>query len=263
MAASLKVGDRLFNSDQLVSALVQYKLLEGLVGQVILDEALLSVTLSREELFYTLMGSTNSPVPEDFNGFLMAWCQQQGITPAYFEAVVLRNIKIEKFKQIYFSSKIESTFLTSKSTFDQVEYSLIQLTDPTLAAELYFQIRDDKADFAQLAQCYSLGEERYTGGWVGPVTLSTLPIEVANLFRQVEVGMVCEPLTIADRVWLVRLERLLPARLTPATHAQLVNQLYTEWLQAKAKELIATPGAIEVLGQAEQAGQASQQLAAT
>ncbi len=249
MSSSLKVGDRLFNSEQIISALVQYKLLDPLVGQVILDQAIQSIDLSIEEVFYSLSGSAESPVPEDFNGFLTQWCQKQEVTTSYLENVLLRDLRIEKFKQVHFASQVEAEFLRVKSELDQVEYSLMQLPDLALATELYFQLRDDAADFAQMAQKYSLGDERHTGGWIGLVPFSALPIEVATIFRQVEVGTICEPITIAERVYLVRLERLIPARLTEATQAQLINRMHSQWLQSQVKALLATPNAIEVLAQ--------------
>ena len=249
MSSSLRIGDRLFNSEQLISALVQYKLLDPLVGQVVLDKAIQPIGLSVEEIFYSLNGSTDSPIPENINEFLTQWCQKQEVTLSYLENVLLRDLRIEKFKQVQFAGQVEAEFLRVKSEFDQVEYSLMQLDDLALATELYFQLRDDAADFAQMAQRYALGEERYTSGWLGLVPFSSLPVEVATLFRQVEVGTICEPITIAERVYIVRLERLIPARLTEATQAQLINRMHKQWLQSQVKALIATPNAIEVLEQ--------------
>ncbi|HEY9638922.1 MAG TPA: peptidylprolyl isomerase [Coleofasciculaceae cyanobacterium] len=238
----LKVGDRLFNGDQIMSALVQYKLLETLVGNVLLDEVIEEVPLTQQDIVYALVGSTN--VPEDFQGFLSQWCQQKSVAPEYFSNVLLRELRIEKFKEMFFGSQIESEFLRNKLEFDQVEYSLIQLTDLLLAQEIYFQIRDDDADFGQLAQQYSLGSERQSGGWIGPVAMSKLPPDVAMLFRSGETGAVYGPLPVGDRFWIVRLEHLSPARLTETTRATLMERLYTRWLNVQVQALISKPGAI-------------------
>jgi len=243
MSACLKIGDRQFDSDQIISALAHYQILETLIGQVILDDVLQTVPLSEQELFYALAES-NTPMPEDIESFLRGWCQQQGVTPDYFDRVVLRKLRLEKFKQLGFSTQVESEFLRIKSTFDLVEYSLIQLADLPLARELYFQIRDDGADFAQFAQRYSMGNECQTGGRVGPVPLATLPVEVAKLFQCEPAGTVFGPIAIEDRFWILRLERLTIAQLTEVTYSQLTNQLYSEWLQSQIQALIATPGAI-------------------
>lgn len=247
MSDCLKIGDYLLDGDQIISALVRYKLLETMVGQILLDEAIKDVPLSKQELFYTLFGATEAPIPDDFEGFIKQWCQLKGVTLDYFKSVVLRELQVQKFKQLRFANQVESEFLQLKSELDQVEYSLIQLTHLPRAQELYFQLRDDGADFTQLAQQYSLGPERLTGGLVGPVPLSTLPIEVATLFRSEQVGTVYGPIPVADGFWVVRLEQFTAARLTEATRADLMNRLYNQWLQTQIKAMTETPGTIAVL----------------
>ncbi|MBW4662247.1 MAG: peptidylprolyl isomerase [Drouetiella hepatica Uher 2000/2452] len=242
----LKIGDRLFSSDQVVSALVQYKLLETLVGQVVLDKVVEEISLSEQEVFHALVGPTDVAIPEDFHGFLAQWCQQKSVTPEYFSAVMLRDLRIEKFKEMGFANQIESEFLRNKLDFDQVEYSLIQMTDLLLAQEIYFQLRDDGASFEKLAQAHSLGSERVAGGWVGPVAMSTLPADVAMLFRSGAPKAIYGPMPVGDRFWIVRLEHLISARLTEATRSSLVNRLYTRWLQSQIQAVTSTPGAIAI-----------------
>jgi parvulin-like peptidyl-prolyl isomerase len=246
MSTCLKIGNRLLNGDQLISALVKYKLLEPLVGQVLLDDIIQEVPISQQELFQALVGHADVEMPENFEEFVRQWCQHKGITSDYFNAVLLRELRVDKFKHLKFAHQVESEFLRSKSNFDQVEYSLIQLADLSLAQELYFQLRDDGADFANLAQHYSLGNERQTGGWIGPLAMSSLPIEIATLFRNEQVGVIYGPVPVAEHFWIVRLEKLTTARLTESTRANLINQLYDRWLQAQVRSLFATPGTIAV-----------------
>jgi hypothetical protein len=249
----LKIGDRLFSSDQVVSALVQYKLLETLVGQVVLDKVVEDIPLTEQEVFYALVGgATDAPIPEDFNGFLVQWCQQKSVTPEYFSAVMLRDLRVEKFKEMFFANQVESEFLRNKLDFDQVEYSLIQMTDLLLSQEIYFQLRDDGANFEKLAYTHSLGSERVAGGWVGPVAMSTLPADVAMLFRSGPPKAIYGPIPIDDRFWIVRLEHLTSARLTEATRSSLMNRLYSRWLQSQIQSVTSTPGAIAMQADASQ-----------
>ena len=159
---------------------------------------------------------------------------------------MLRELRVQKFKQLRFADQVESEFLRIKSDLDHVEYSLIRLADLTLAQELYFQLRDDGVEFAYLAQQYSLGRERLSGGWVSPVSLSTLPIAVATLFRSEQVGVIYGPVPVSDEFWIVRLEQFTAARLTEATRVDLVDRLYTQWLQSQVKRITETPGMIAV-----------------
>lgn len=252
MSNCLKIGDRLLDGDQIISALVQYKLLETLVGQVLLDEAIKNIALSKQELFQILIGTTDAPIPEDFDSFVRQWCQHQGVALDYFKAVMLRDFRVQKFKQLRFANQLESKFLHLKADLDQVEYSVIQVLDLSLAQELYFQLRDDGADFAQLAQTHSLGRQRQDGSWVGPVPLSTLPTEIAALFRSEQIGTVYGPVPVVDDFWVVRLERFTATRLTAATRVSLIDRLYNEWLQAQIAATIGTPGMIGVQSNAMQ-----------
>jgi parvulin-like peptidyl-prolyl isomerase len=244
MSNLLKIGDRLLDSDQVISALVQYKLLDPLIGQVIVDEAIQSVALSEQELFSILTGTRDAVVPDSLGDFLAQWCTAQGVTLEYFHAVMLRDLKIQKFKQLQFAHQIESEFMRLKPELDQVEYSLIQLDSFALAQEIYFQLRDDQAEFAAIANHYNQLSQHPTNGWIGPVSLSTLPVEIATLFRTAQVGTIYEPQRIADEFWVVRLEQFIAARLTEATRLHLLNRLFSEWLRIQTRNIMNTPGAI-------------------
>lgn len=242
MNSYLKIGDRLLDGDRIITALIQYELLEPLVGQILVDEAIAEVSLSHQDLFAALIGSTELPMPEDFDRFLLQWCELKNVTPAYLTNVVIRQMRIEKFKQIQFAPKVESEFLQNKSSFDQVEFSLLQTNEFLLAQELYLQLRDDEIDFAQLAQQYSIASSEQ--GRVGPVPLSTLPEAIAHSFRAQAIGQVCEPIAIDDVYWIVRLDGRTEATLNDRTRSTMIDQLYSQWLQSQVKALLNTPDAI-------------------
>jgi hypothetical protein len=246
MSSCLQIGQHQLNVDQIMTALIRYRLLETLVGQTLLDDVIQDVTLSSVEVVTGLGGDPDPEDVEDCQVFIRQWCQGRNVTVDYFQGVILRELRIEKFKRLNFANQVESEFLRIQSELDQVEYSWLQLDDAALAQELYFQLRDDGATFADLAQPQAWGQAWQAGEGQGPVPLSSLPVEVATVFRQGTVGQVYGPLAIADRTWVVRLDRFTPARLTPATRTELMNAMYNRWLQAQIKTLLAQPGAIGV-----------------
>lgn len=246
MSSCLKIGNRLFNSDRLLSCLVQYKLLDTLVGQVVLDEALKDITLTKEEIFSSLVGVMDTEAPEDFENFLSQWCLHRQVSLEYFKAVVLRELHIEKFKQDRFANQLESEFLQMKPELDQVDYSRIQLNNLALAQELYFQLRDDGADFGQLAKQHSISRDRETGGLLGPVTLASLPDEIRDLFRNPELGVIYGPVPVGNEFWIVRLEQYYTARLTATTRTILIDRLFNRWLQNQTRAVMDIPGTIAV-----------------
>lgn len=242
----LKIGNRLLDGTQLLSALVRYQLLESLISQVILDEVIQEFPLSPQELFQTLTGGRQVSIPDDMDDFLSQWCQHNQIAPEYFKSVTLRQLQLQKFKQLYFGHHVESEFLRLKPEFDQVEYSLIQLPNRRLAEEIYLQLRDDGASFTHLWQVYSATLGRSPGGRVGPVPLSTLPEPVATCCRQGAIGTVFEPIAMDDQFWVIRLEQRLMVRLTETVHAQILERLYSQWLQAQIQAIREKPGAIAI-----------------
>jgi len=246
MSSCLQIGQHQFDVDQIMTALIRYRLLETLVGQTLVDEAIQEITLSLPEVLTALGGDPGSLNPEDFEDFIRQWCQDRSVTGDYFQGVILREVRIEKFKQLNFASQVESEFLRIQSDLDRVEYSWLQVDDLLLARELYFQLRDDGASFAELAQSNALDHDLQAGEWQGPVSLSSLPVELATVFQQGTVGNIYGPLIVADRFWVVRLERLTAARLTASTRGELINRLYARWLQSQIKTLLAQPGAIAV-----------------
>ncbi|MFM7427333.1 MAG: peptidylprolyl isomerase [Elainella sp.] len=176
----------------------------------------------------------------------MQWCQQQQVTWDYLHRVVLRGLRLEKFKHLWFEPKIISEFLRVKPDLDQVIYSHIQVKDFFLAQELYFQIQEDGADFFELAREYSLEAEQQDESWAEPVALASLPAEISTLFKDGREGKVHKPVLVNGLFWVVRLDRFYPARLTKAMRAILLEQLYSNWLQSKIQELIAQPGAVAI-----------------
>ncbi|MDX2239075.1 MAG: hypothetical protein NW224_00150 [Leptolyngbyaceae cyanobacterium bins.302] len=246
MTNCLKIGDRWFSGDQVIAALVQYKLLDTLIENVLLDEAIQTIALSQQELCQFLCETPDSPALENLEYYVSQWCEDRGVTPTYFKSVVLREWRVEKFKHQYFATQLESEFLRTKSLFDQVEYSLLQLDEADLAQEVYYQIRDDGVEFVDLASTYSLGNERETGGRVGPVPLASLPNAVRARLQPEQIGIIQQPISVGDRYWVVRLEQFHRARLTEATRNDLMNRLFEQWLQSKVNALTAIPGAIAV-----------------
>lgn len=257
MNTCLKIGDRRLEGGEIIASLVRYKLLEPLIGQILLDDAIKEIALSELEVLRALTGNASINSSEDFPAFVQQWCQSTGVTPEYFQAVVLRELQVQKFKQLHFANQVVSEFLRVKPELDQVEYSLLQLSDSALAQELYFLLRDDGADFAHLIQQYSIDAEldrppdnlpeSPMQGWIGPVSLSTLPFEVATLFRQGQPGAIYGPIPIADRFWIVRLEKLNSARLTDTTWLQLLNRLFDRWLKVQVQSFLSKPDTVAVL----------------
>ena len=117
---------------------------------------------------------------------------------------------------------LQTIFLQRKAEFDQVSYSFLRLLDGELAQELYLQIKEGEASFAEMATQFSCGPEKSTGGRLGPVPLSEPHPALAKLLQVSKPGQLWPPKRLEGWWILVRLDQLQPATLTPALQERLL-----------------------------------------
>jgi len=246
MNTVLRIGNLRYTGEQTVSLLLNSGLLEPLVREILNDTAIQNVTLSKEEVLLALPGEHDLTLPiEQLDTYLAQWCVEHQIDSTRFNRY-LRTLRIEKFKQLVFANRVESEFLQRKLHLDRVEYSMIHVHTTALARELMFQIRDDGVPFEQIARQYSTGQEQSRGGYMGVFALSQVPPAFLDIFRVCALGELSHPIELADGVYLIRLEQRMPATLSDSTRAELINQLYAEWLEEQVQIILNTPNAIEV-----------------
>ena len=167
------------------------------------------------------------------------WLRSRRFSDDDLRAFATRTRRLELFRNQHHGEDVELRFLERKLELDQVTYSLIRVEDQELADELYQQIREGEADFADLAPLHSQGQERFTRGLIGPVPLALAHPEVVNRLRTGEPGQIWEPFHLVN-VWLIlRMEQRFPAQLDGATRDQLIEELFDLWFQERVRLLMA------------------------
>jgi parvulin-like peptidyl-prolyl isomerase len=233
----LQVGDRHITADELLPLLSQYGLLPQLVREVLIDEAIVGIELSPEEIELAIQQICQQQ--QLFNqAQLDAWLQQQGMTLEALQTTASRQARLQMFKQATWGSQVQSFFLQRKSQLDRVVYSLLRVPAISIAQELYFRIQEGEATFAELARQYSNGPEAQTGGLVGPVELQSIHPTLAQLLNSMKPGQLWHPVRIGDWMVVVRLEELVPAQLDAAMEQRLLDELYTAWIQQKIQQTL-------------------------
>jgi len=231
----LKVGDRVLTSEELVPLLSKTNLLSRLIQEVIIDDAIVDIELTAEELesaeaeFCQRNKITN---PEEAN----AWAEQQYSTPDLIRTTAIRDKKLTKFKIQTFTKEVESYFLQRKGRLDRVLYSLIRTSQMGLAQEIYFRVHDDGQPFAELAKEYSEGQESKTGGLIGPVELSVPHPALAGLLSVSKPGQIWPPKRIGEWYVVVRLEKFFPAQLDDATKERLIDEMFQTWMREQLQK---------------------------
>lgn len=236
---ALQVGDRTINNNEVLPLLKQYGMLPQFVREILIDSAIASVPLAEDEVnqayqqFYQQQQLSSE---ED----LQKWLAAKQLERQQLEYLVTRTLRLEKFKQETWGSKLESYFLKRKQTLDKVIYSLVRVNDIAMAQELYFRICEDEQPLTQLAREYSQGPEAQTGGLIGPVELGVPHPVLAKMLLTSEPGKVLPPTRLGDWIVIVRLENFIPAQLDKATAQRLLNELFENWLKTQAESVVIT-----------------------
>jgi parvulin-like peptidyl-prolyl isomerase len=124
-----------------------------------------------------------------------------------------------------YGNQVEPFFLERRAALEQVVFSLIRLQQLHAAEELYLRLSDDGADFGELARGFSLGQERLSGGLIGPMAVGQLHPRIAAALGRLEPGQVHPPVDVEPYQLVLRLEHREPASLSDALRQQLLNEL--------------------------------------
>ena len=163
MNATLQVGTKTLNAAELIPLLKRYQLLPRLQRDLLIDQAIAEISFTAEEsqAAHQQFANQHQLLSPDAQ---QAFCAQRGLSPEDLDAMAVRQLKIEKFKQATWGEQIGSYFLQRKHQLDQVIYSLLRTRNSGLAQELYFCIQENEDSFANLAKTYSEGPEAKLGG---------------------------------------------------------------------------------------------------
>jgi parvulin-like peptidyl-prolyl isomerase len=240
MTEVIQIGNRTISAPELIPLLASYQMLPQLLRELIIDEAIATIECTPEQVvqakqqFYAEKQFTSEADVE-------AWIKYHGLSIDQLDAVTIRKLKVEKFKQDTWGNKLESYFFQHKGKLDKVIYSLLRTQDAGIAQELYFRIQAKEQSFADLAQQYSLGPEAQTGGLVGPIELNVLHPAMAQMLSSCQPQQVLPPTRIAEWFVIVQLEKFIPAQLDEQMKVRLLNELFETWIQEQRNQNTTLP----------------------
>jgi parvulin-like peptidyl-prolyl isomerase len=166
--------------------------------------------------------STSMPVPADLVG-----CES-----AELRAVVLRELKLSKWKSAAFGADAKAHFERRKPALDRVVYSLLRVKEPGLARELWFRLSEGEASFAELAPDYASGNEVYTAGIVGPVAFGAMHPALAALLKTARPGEILKPVAVAEWFLVARVDHFLPVEFDEGMKLLMIEELCQQWVEA-------------------------------
>lgn len=236
MTQILQIGNKVIRADEILPLLSRYQLMPQFLRNIIIDSAIADITCTDEERQTAIQEfcqqqQITSPQARE------AWLQKQKMTLEQMEDLAVRSVLLEKFKIATWGKKVDTYFMSRKTTLDQVVYSLIRTKDMGLAQEIYFRIQEGEQSFTQLAREYSQGSEAQTDGLLGPVPLSQPHPAISKLLSVSKPGQLWSPRPLAEWFVIIRLEKLLPAQLDQSMRRRLLNELFETWLQEQIQQV--------------------------
>lgn len=243
MTVALKIGDRTIPGESIISLLEQYRLLEPLVKEIVIEQALETWIAEEADAW---SDSDDAEILQQFqNQQAMTAMAPQG--PPSTEALetqqkmMVKKAKLDKFKEWKWGNQLESYFLKRKGRLDRVIYSLLRVKEAAVAQELYFRLESDEASFSDLATRYSKGPEANTGGLIGPADLGGCHPRLSEMLRVSQPNQLWPPTRVEDWWIIVRLEKFLPAQLDDNLRKRLLDELFTSWLQEQSQQFEVVP----------------------
>lgn len=237
MSVVLEIGERVYTSEDLIPLLSEYQILPKLAQEIIIDEALNKVECSPDEktLAHNQFCQQHQLITEEQ---VQSWLDQQNMTSQQLEKMLLKKIKLDKFKESTWGSQVESYFAKRKNQLDRVVYSLIRTDKAEIAQELYFRIQEKETSFRELAMEYSQGSEAQTGGLIGPVEINAPHPKIAQLLTTMKPSQIVPPTRVGEWIVIIRLENYLSAELDGSMRQRMLDSMFREWLNEEISQKV-------------------------
>lgn len=224
----LDMSDIQILSNSSIEQLHRWELLPELMRRIAIEDLIEEVAyLESIDLEYT---------PEEFDDLLAEIHKLpafEGMNTSQLSAIAERELKLQKFKQGKWGSKVEAYFQTHQSGLDSITFSILQIADRAQANELFFRIESGEQSFAEIAIDYSQGRYAKNGGSVEPLLLRELAQPIAQILSQLQPGELSTISQIDNYYTLFRLDELSPAQLDDRMERFLIDELFTTWVNVE------------------------------
>ena len=161
----------------------------------------------------------------------IAWLAEQMITVEDLEAGISDSLLSQKLAEHLFKKEVEKSFAENRINYDQVSLYQIIISEPRLAQEIYYQIKEQEISFYDAAHCYHIDEKRrQVSGYEGSLHRWTLKAEIAAAVFSAKPGVVISPLKTDEGYHILMVEKFIQAELTEEIYQQILNNMFRQWL---------------------------------
>lgn len=233
----LQIASRTIHLEELPQLLERFKLLVPLLRSLLIEESISSINVSKDDqlkMQTKFLTDNQIDSPEK----LSLWLKSRGLTEKQASANVLQALQLETFKNDRFTSDIPRIFMETKDQRDRVIYSLLRVKSQAAAQELYLSLEEGDATFTDLCQEHSSGPERETGGLIGPVEMSRLHPQIAEMLRISQPAQLWPPCQLEDWWVVVRLDKKIPAQLNSHMERRIRDECFEAWVKQQIDKFL-------------------------
>ena len=126
MTTALSIKDFTITAAEIIPLLDNYRLLPQFLREVIIDRAIVNIEYTAAEFNHVYQEFTQQ-YQLNSAAKVEAWLNKMNITKTQLETRMIRNIKLDKFKQEQWGHQLESYFLERKLAFEKAIFSLIRV----------------------------------------------------------------------------------------------------------------------------------------
>jgi parvulin-like peptidyl-prolyl isomerase len=228
VSLSLDFGNSTFSADRAIDQLHRFGLLPQLLQEIAIDDLVTKaatathIDLDASSIEFAQKYTELEKIP-----------LFQGMIQSQLEAICDRELRLQKFKLAKWGDKVGSYFTAHGNRLDRVLVSIFQVKDLALAQEFFFRIESGEQSFAEIALDYSQGIHAQNGGRLGPLLWVDLAPELRKIVEKLEIGALSPLFQLDGYYTLLRLDEREPALLDQLRYQFLLDQLFSNWLEAK------------------------------
>lgn len=231
MSSTIQVGKRTFTTDAICEQLSNSDLLPQVLREMIIDEILADWAIEIDgKIPYNQTEFTDGC---DRLGKLAGY---QGLNQLQLYKIVDRHLRLKKFKDGRWSSRVYSYYLQQKHRFDRVEFSVIGMTDRGLAEEVFFRVQSGEQSFKDLAFKYSEAEAALDGAKISSNNINLTHPDIALQLFSLKQGEISPIFSLGNLHAFVRLEDNISAEFNDDLHQILIDELFETWVQQQISE---------------------------
>lgn len=233
----IKIDDLKVNLESIPGLLDRYNLLPDFLRRLLESKLTHEIKPEKKEqieYFNSFLKEKNIQNKEA----LGQWLVENGLDDKRLNTMLFERLQVEIFKREMFEDKIETKFLETKESLDRVMYSVLRVNDQNQAAELFTQIEEKEASFAELVSIYSIGSEKNFNGIIGPIEFGRLDPNLRERLKISKKGQLWPPFEFKGNWLVIRHEKSLPCKLDDNMKLRIRNSMYDDWINKKVLSLL-------------------------